>query len=166
MAQVDTTFVIGLGLASALDTLCLQAYGVNQSLKIGVYFQTGILILSGVLLLRWQDEEVSQLSGQFSKWVAVLVLVRACSEGATNSKHYNTTVIIATISNAIKIGSSYAMAYCTHVGFIGIPIGRSLGYMALPLMLALYFVWQPHHLSQWWGHPWDFKAAARYAGSS
>ncbi|KAG2939479.1 hypothetical protein PC119_g11333 [Phytophthora cactorum] len=41
---------LGLGLASALDTLCSQVYGAKRSDKIGIYFQTGVVVLSVALV--------------------------------------------------------------------------------------------------------------------
>ncbi|GMF29780.1 unnamed protein product [Phytophthora lilii] len=71
-------------------------------------------------------------------------------------------VVVAVASNVVNIAVGYGLAYHTSIGFNGIAIGRSLGNFVLPLLLVPYFMWRPHHLRQWWCHPWDFKAATRY----
>ncbi|KAE8989440.1 hypothetical protein PR002_g21445, partial [Phytophthora rubi] len=59
---------VGLGLASALDTLCSQAYGAKRLDKIGEYVQTGVIVLSVNLLLvfatSWYAEEILTMLGQ------------------------------------------------------------------------------------------------------
>ncbi|KAG6596055.1 Multidrug/Oligosaccharidyl-lipid/polysaccharide (MOP) Flippase Superfamily [Phytophthora cinnamomi] len=168
---------IGLGLASALDTLCSQAYGAKRPEKIGEYFQTGVVVLSANLilvfatswhaevLLTWlgQDAEVASLSASFSRWMLPGIPFHYAYEltrKALQAQHILTPlVIIAVVGNAVNIGVGYLLAYHTSVGFNGIAMGRSVGNMVLPLCLIPYFVWRPHHLRQWWASPWNLKVA-------
>ncbi|ETK87217.1 hypothetical protein L915_08305, partial [Phytophthora nicotianae] len=78
-----TSLSVGLGLASALDTLCSQAHGAKRYEKIGIYFQTGVIVLTVTLIpmlfvnaftepiLKWlgQDAEVASYAGEFSRWM-------------------------------------------------------------------------------------------------
>ncbi|KAG6596054.1 Multidrug/Oligosaccharidyl-lipid/polysaccharide (MOP) Flippase Superfamily [Phytophthora cinnamomi] len=168
---------IGLGLTSALDTLCSQAYGAKRPEKIGEYVQTGVVVLSANLilvfatswhaevLLTWlgQDAEVASLSASFSRWMLPGIPFHYAYEltrKALQAQHILTPlVIIAVVGNAVNIGVGYLLAYHTSVGFNGIAMGRSVGNMVLPLCLIPYFVWRPHHLRQWWASPWNLKVA-------
>ncbi|RLN96996.1 hypothetical protein BBJ28_00009115 [Nothophytophthora sp. Chile5] len=171
---------LGLGLASALDTLCSQAYGAKRLEKIGVYFQTGILVLTTVLvpmllinsfaepilLFLGQDEEVSHLARDFSRlmlpglpFLFLYELVRKVLQAQNILKPL---VLIAVAGNVVNAVAGYVLAFHTSLGFNGIAIARSLGNVVLALLLIPYFYWHPEHLRQWWCHGWDLKAAFGY----
>ncbi|XP_051122332.1 protein DETOXIFICATION 30-like isoform X3 [Andrographis paniculata] len=72
-----------LGMGSALETLCGQAYGAGEAEMLGVYLQRSWVILLSTaslltslyvfatpfLLLIGQEEEISRLAGKFSVWM-------------------------------------------------------------------------------------------------
>ncbi|EGZ10068.1 hypothetical protein PHYSODRAFT_260578 [Phytophthora sojae] len=158
---------LGLGLASALDTLCSQAYGAKRLGKIGVYFQTGVLVLTVALVpmlvvnsfaepkLGWlgQNADVTYLTRDFSRlmlpglpFLFLYELVRKVMQAQNIVKPL---VAIAVIGNLVSLAAGYGLAYHTSLGFNGIAVGRSLGNMTLSLLL-------------WWGHGWNLKAAKSY----
>ncbi|KAF4323494.1 hypothetical protein BBO99_00001323 [Phytophthora kernoviae] len=172
---------VGLGLASALDTLCSQAYGAQRLGNIGIYFQSGLLVLTvsfgPIVLLNWysehfllymgQDPDVARLSQSFSRWlvlgipfVVVYELVRKVLQAQNIMKPL---VTMAVIGNAVSIVSGYLLTYHTSMGFAGIPLSRSLGNITLSLLLVPYFFRHPHHLNQWW-RGWDLKKACAHVG--
>ncbi|KAG6617760.1 Multidrug/Oligosaccharidyl-lipid/polysaccharide (MOP) Flippase Superfamily [Phytophthora cinnamomi] len=149
-----TSCSVGLGLESALDTLCSQAYGAKAFEKIGLYFQAGVLVLGTVLVpvfvinwyteyvLQWfgQDEEVARLAGQFSRcllpgipFLYTYELVRKVLQ-AQNIMF--PLVVIAAMGNVVNVAAGYGLAYHTSLGFYGIAIGCSLGNMTLALLLG------------------------------
>ncbi|KAI3852581.1 hypothetical protein MKW92_040573 [Papaver armeniacum] len=74
---------IMLGMGSALETLCGQAYGAGKMRMLGIYLQRSWLILLGtaipltlvsifatpLLLLLGQDRDIAKLAGTFSIWM-------------------------------------------------------------------------------------------------
>eukprot|EP00644_Phytophthora_capsici_P008356 jgi/Phyca11/547748/estExt2_Genewise1Plus.C_PHYCAscaffold_260236 len=141
-----TSLSVGLGLASALDTLCSQAHGAKRPEKIGVYFQTGVIVLTvtmipmllinsfteSILTGLGQNEEVAHLAGQFSRWmlpgVPCLFLYELTRKVLQAQNIMTPLVTIAAIGNVVNVAVGYSLAYHT----------------------------------SWWCHPWDFKAAMGY----
>lgn len=171
-----------MGLASALDTLCSQAYGAKHNEKIGVYFQTGVLVLTVVLLPMFminsfteailsglgQDEEVARLAGTFSLLMlpgVPFLFIYELTRKVLQAQNIMTPLVsIAVVGNVVNVATNYGLAYHTSISLNGIAIGRSLGNVVLLMLLVPYFVWRPHHLRQWWRHPWDLNAATCYDG--
>ncbi|KAK6160248.1 hypothetical protein DH2020_003629 [Rehmannia glutinosa] len=72
-----------LGMGSALETLCGQAYGAKQMDMLGVYMQRSFVILLStsfllmfmyifaepLLLLLGQSDDISRLAGKYSLWM-------------------------------------------------------------------------------------------------
>lgn len=83
---VGFDFGLLLGMASALETLCGQAYGAKQYYMLGVYMQRSWIVLficcifllpiylfaTPVLRLLGQPEDLAVLSGQVSMWMIPL----------------------------------------------------------------------------------------------
>ncbi|KAG7397188.1 hypothetical protein PHYBOEH_001127 [Phytophthora boehmeriae] len=171
---------LGLGLASALDTLCSQAYGAKRFEKIGIYFQTGVLVLGVALVpmllvnafaepilnVLGQDRDVTYLTRDFSRLMLpglpFLFLYELVRKVLSAQNILKPLVIIAVIANLVNLAAGYGLAYHTSVGFNGIAIARTLGNITLALLLVPYFWWSPGRLTQWWCHGWDLKAAAGY----
>ncbi|KAE8989357.1 hypothetical protein PR003_g17535 [Phytophthora rubi] len=177
-----TALSLGLGLASALDTLCSQAYGAKKLESIGIYFQTGILSLSAALVpivvinsfaepilnALGQHAEITHLSRDFSRLMLpglpFLFLYELVRKVMQTQNVVKPLVIIAVVGNIVNLAAGYVLAYHTSLGFNGIAVGRSLGNMTLPLLLVPYFWLRPEQLRQWWCNGWNLKEAFSHMG--
>ncbi|OQS00544.1 Multidrug/Oligosaccharidyl-lipid/Polysaccharide (MOP) Flippase Superfamily [Achlya hypogyna] len=170
-----TSFSVGIGLSSALDTLCTQAHGAGNTKQFGVYFQSShlgmALILVPVVVLNWfsgdilaawgQDEEISALAGTFTRYVTiglpfyyVYQLIRRFLQA------YDIVfpmTVVAVLSNGVHIGLGYYLCHHTSLGFNGAAIARCVSYVVLPLFMAPYFVLKPIHRE--WGLHWNSAVA-------
>jgi MATE family multidrug resistance protein len=171
---------LGLGLASALDTLCSQAYGAKRLDKIGVYFQTGVVVLTAALVpmlvvnafaepilnMLGQDADVTKLTRDFSRLMLpglpFLFLYELVRKVMQSQNIVKPLVAIAVIGNLVNVAAGYGFAYHTSLGFNGIAVARSLGIITLAALLVPYFLWRPSQLRQWWGSGWNLKAATSY----
>ncbi|EGZ15108.1 hypothetical protein PHYSODRAFT_315616 [Phytophthora sojae] len=178
------TISVMLRLGWALHALSSQAYGAKRLDKIGVYFQTGVIVLAVALVpmlvinafaepilgwlgqLRGQDVDITHLSRDFSRlmlpglpFLFLYELVRKAMQAQNIVKPL---VAIAVVGNVVNPAAGYARAYHTSLGFNIIAVGRPLGNITLALLLVRYFMWRPAQLRQWWGHEWNLKAAKSY----
>ncbi|KDO35071.1 hypothetical protein SPRG_01135 [Saprolegnia parasitica CBS 223.65] len=156
-----TSISVGLGMATAMDTLCTQAYGAGNTKKFGVYLQSALLsvglILIPVVLLDWfaedvllalgQDPEISALAGIFTRYTTLGLpflffyeLVKKLLQA------YNIVLPMAAmtvLSNLLHVVLGYYLTNYTALGFYGAGLARSVSYMALPLLMVPYFCYNP-----------------------
>ncbi len=101
-----TGFSIGLGMSTALDTLCSQAFGAGQFKLVGRQCQRGMVIVTlsflpviylwlntdAILIWVGLPEETCRLSVKWTTWL-LLVLHYYCSDSYTRthtSSHIHT----------------------------------------------------------------------------
>jgi multidrug resistance protein, MATE family len=174
-----TGYSIGFGLASALDTLCSQAFGARRLDKIGIYFQSGLLVIgvcsipiafvnwysSAFLVLLHQDPRIAELAQVYSRYNLLgmpFVFLYELQRKALQAQGIMTPLVgIAALGNLVQIVAGYIFAYHTAWGFAGVALGRSLGNISLVCFLRFYFRIRPDHLHQWW-NGWHLRDAVRH----
>ncbi|TMW57781.1 hypothetical protein Poli38472_014384 [Pythium oligandrum] len=158
----------GFGLATALDTLCSQAYGAGKPQRIGISFQTGVIVLSVVFIpiffLNWyseqfmiwmhQPEEVTELAGIFSRWLLpglpFLFLYELLKKVMQAQNVVAPMVWIAILSNVVNLALGIWLTWYTSLGYEGAAIARTISNVVLPAAAIPYFMWKPEAFHVWW----------------
>ncbi|OQS02940.1 Multidrug/Oligosaccharidyl-lipid/Polysaccharide (MOP) Flippase Superfamily [Thraustotheca clavata] len=171
-----TALSVGIGLATAMDTLCAQAYGAGNIKHIGLYLQTGAIVLlaaflpvflvnifsADILVFLQQPEDVAQLAGSFSRVMALgLPFLYAYELLKKVLQCQNITwpmLYSAIICNVVNVVFGYILVNHTSCGYMGAAISRTIGNMALPLSLVPYFC-DRKNIEFWPG--WQLESACR-----
>jgi multidrug resistance protein, MATE family len=149
---------IGYGLSSAMDTLCSQAYGAQESHRMGTYLQTGILVLSAfmilvgvafyhcedILIALGQPKVVSQLAGTYALYLLPSVpflflyeLLRKVLQAQNIAKPMLYTSLAA---NVVNVSLGYYLVYHTSWGWLGSAVARSASNLTYVVLLLPYVV--------------------------
>ncbi|TYZ64057.1 hypothetical protein PybrP1_004995 [[Pythium] brassicae (nom. inval.)] len=163
-----TGVAFGFGLATAMDTLCAQAYGAGKPMKLGIYLQSGFIVLGvtviPVFLLNWyttefllwmgQPADVAVLAGRFSRLVLPGIPFLYAYELFKKLLQAQNVVLpmvfIAVLSNVVNIVLGVYLTFYTSLGYDGAAIARTVANVVLPGSLIPLFLWRPEVFRQWW----------------
>ncbi|KAF0694379.1 Aste57867_14748 [Aphanomyces stellatus] len=170
-----TSMAVVCGLATALDTLCTQAYGAGQTSKFGVYLLSAFLglflMLVPVTLLNIFSGEVLVFLGQdatiaaYSKWFLIyssLGLPGFCIYNVLKKMLQAHNIVhpmayMSILCNVIHIGLGYYLTNYTSLELYGPAVSRSVAYTSLAFMMIAYLAWNPVYKS--WHLHWNFAEA-------
>ncbi|OQR92162.1 Multidrug/Oligosaccharidyl-lipid/Polysaccharide (MOP) Flippase Superfamily [Achlya hypogyna] len=171
-----TGLTIGLGLASAMDTLCSQAFGARKLHEIGVFFQTGLLVLGAafvpIALLNWhceavlvwwhQPPDMAAYAGEFSRVMLIglpfLFLYELLKKVLQAQNVVLPMLYCAIFANLLNVGLGYVLTYHTPLGHLGAAVARTLANVALPASLLFYLLWRPEAVASCWPG-WQLRRA-------
>ncbi|KAH9107150.1 hypothetical protein LEN26_014357 [Aphanomyces euteiches] len=162
-----TGLSIGFGLSTAMDTLCSQTVGAGKLYNLGMYFQSGLIVLGSMFIPAWivnynteffllalgQDPTVAALAGSFSK-ISVFAmpgvfLYELIKKVLQAQKIVSPMAYIAVLTNLVYFGLGYYLCYETDIGFLGAAYARAISQSLLPIFAYLYLLWNPVH-KDWW----------------
>jgi len=154
-AGVTGTTLI-LGLATALETLCGQAYGAKQYHMLGIYVQRAAFILylvsvpiavvwwnmDSVLVFLGQDPEISNLAGVYARYLVPTIFAVATLQPLVKFLQTQSLVLpMATFSVTtliLHVPLCWILIYKLGIGFRGAAIASSISNWLNVLWHALY----------------------------
>ena len=164
-----TGMSIGIGLATAMDTLCSQAYGAEQTERMGIYFQTGLEVLgvfslcisvtfyyaSDILMSLGQPVKVSQLAGE-AVWVLLpgvpgVFLYELLRKVLQAQNIAAPMFYVCAAANVINGGVGYYLVYHSRYGWLGASMARSICNISLFLILFPYVILSGQTRTFWTG---------------
>ncbi|XP_050377662.1 protein DETOXIFICATION 27-like [Argentina anserina] len=185
---IGLSFGLLLGMASALETLCGQAFGAKRYPMLGIYLQRSWIVLficcillspiyvfaSPILKLLGQTDEVSELSGVVSLWVLPLhfsyafffPLQRFVQSQLKNFVTLWMSLVVLVIHTLI----SWIFVYVLDFGIVGAAVTLGISWWLLVFMLLVYVTcgWCPlswHGLSmEAFSGLWEFVKLSTSSG--
>ncbi|XP_027093455.2 protein DETOXIFICATION 27-like isoform X1 [Coffea arabica] len=163
--SIANTVIVGfnfgflLGMASALETLCGQAFGAKRYHLLGTYMQRSWIVLSiccfmllpfylyatPVLKLLGQPDEVAELSGQLALWFVPMHFSFAlqCPLQRFLQSQLKTGVLVwaSLAALVIHVIISWVFVYQFDMGVIGAAVALDISWWVLVLGMLGYTVW-------------------------
>ncbi|KAF3956152.1 hypothetical protein ACB098_08G165400 [Castanea mollissima] len=151
-----TGFSLLLGMASALETLCGQAYGAQQYQKIGIQTYTAIFSLNLVCLplsLLWmnmgkllsligQDPLISHEAGKFTMWLVPALFAYATLQPLVRYLQTQSLVKPMLISSVVilcfHISLCWVLVFKSGLGNLGAALAMGISYWLNVIFLGLY----------------------------
>eukprot|EP00126_Sphaerothecum_destruens_P012421 Sdes_comp21302_c0_seq1m19944 len=160
---------IGLGLATAMDTLCSQAYGSGNKKMLGVILQRGVLILFAasipvaaswfwaeeILLMLGQKPVIARMSGDFCinflPGLFPLFMYEVIKKYLQCQGNVKPCLYIAIVSNLYNVVCNYLLIFVYDYGFIGAPRARASCNWVMLISAILYIQVTGIHKETWGG---------------
>ncbi|KAM7268299.1 hypothetical protein ACFE04_010465 [Oxalis oulophora] len=160
--NVVGTFSFGflLGMGSALETLCGQAFGAGQVHMLGVYMQRSWIILMGtcfvilpiyflatpILKILGQTDEIAELAGYFTLLIIPnlfsLGLSFPCQKFLQSQSKVNVLAYIGLVALVAQVFLLWLFIYVFHWGLVGAAVAFDITSWWIPIAQIIYImVW-------------------------
>jgi multidrug resistance protein, MATE family len=158
-----------LGMASALDTLCGQAFGAGQYHLLGIYMQRAMLLLTlasvplavawfytgRILLLFGQDPAIAAEAGAFARWMIPALFAYGplqCHVRFLQTQNVVVPVMAAAgATAACHLAVCWALVSGLGMGSRGAALGSAVSYWVNVAVLAVYVRVSPRCTKTWTG---------------
>ncbi|KAK9135545.1 hypothetical protein Syun_014875 [Stephania yunnanensis] len=176
-------FGVMVGMGSALETLCGQAYGAGQLKVLGIYMQRSWVILlttaliltpvyvfaSPILILLGQDTEAADVAGKYSVWMLPQLFAYALNFPVQKFLQAQSKVMaMAWISLAalvVHVGLSWLAIFWLDLGLVGAAVTLNASWCALVVGQVVYVFYRCG--DAWTGFSWlAFADLAGFVGLS
>ncbi|CAH9052209.1 unnamed protein product [Cuscuta europaea] len=155
---IGITFGLLLGMASAMETLCGQAYGAKQYHMLGIYLQRSCILLSlssiallplfmfasPIVKLLGQPDDVAELTGEVAIWLIPMHLSFPFQFTLMRFLQCQLkTLVIAWVCGGtllLHIVLNWVFVYTFRVGIVGTAIVLDISWWASVIGLVAYIV--------------------------
>ncbi|KAI8952994.1 MATE efflux family protein [Xylaria longipes] len=165
-----TGFAIFEGMATALDTLCSQAYGSNNPIGVGLHVQRMLILMAivsipiaaiwaaspKILMLFLKQEHLAVMAGKFLRVSIIGIPGYASFEALKRflqaQGNFQVAMIILLICTPINAFASWFFAFQLNMGLVGAALGTAFTNTLRPVLLILYIMLPTGRWShQCWG---------------
>ncbi|KAH0704550.1 protein DETOXIFICATION 16-like [Solanum tuberosum] len=164
-----TGFRFMLGMASALETLCGQAYGAKQYHMLGIHMQRGMLVVVAISIpisIVWafaghifafcgQDVELSIHAGVYARWLIPSILpygLLQCQLRFLQTQSRLKPLLISTgFTSLLHVFLCWALVSRLGLGNKGAALCNAISYWINALILALYIRYTSSCEKTWTG---------------
>ncbi|XP_069152177.1 protein DETOXIFICATION 15-like [Solanum lycopersicum] len=164
-----TGFRFMLGMASALETLCGQAYGAKQYHMLGIHMQRGMLVVVAISIpisIVWafaghifafcgQDVELSIHAGVYARWLIPSILpygLLQCQLRFLQTQSRLKPLLISTgFTSLLHVFLCWALVSRLGLGNKGAALCNAISYWINALILALYIRYASSCEKTWTG---------------
>ncbi|WJX21289.1 Protein DETOXIFICATION 16 [Trifolium repens] len=151
-----TGYSVLLGMGSALETLCGQAYGAKKYHMLGVHTQRAMLVLlalsiplsliwfntSNILISLGQDYEISIEAGTFNTWMIPglfgYAIIQCLNRFLQTQNNVFPMLISSGITTLVHVVFCWAFVFEYGLGIKGAALAISLSYWVNVIMLVIY----------------------------
>ncbi|KAF8407735.1 hypothetical protein HHK36_006870 [Tetracentron sinense] len=158
-----------IGMGSALDTLCGQAYGAKQYNMLGVQMQRAMFVLllvgipvaviwantENILLGFRQDPDISKGAGLYARYMIPTVFAHGLLQCLLRFLQTQNIVfpmmIISVATTLLHFPVCWVLVFKSGLGYRGAAVANSLSYWINVLLLALYVKLSPACKKTWTG---------------
>ncbi|KAH9681405.1 protein DETOXIFICATION 12 [Citrus sinensis] len=147
-----TGFSVLLGMASALETLCGQAYGAQQYQRIGTQIYTAIFCLFLVFLVG-QDPQISHEVGKFIIWLLPALFAYAAMQALIRYFQSQSLIIPMFLSSyaalCLHIPICWGLVFKSGLGNLGGALAIGISYWLNLTFLAIYMKFSTACAASW-----------------
>jgi len=162
-----------MGMGSALDTLCGQAFGAKQYHMLGIHMQRAMLILTlisipiailwaftgQILILLRQDRQIAMEARLYIRWMIPALFgysVLQCHNRFLKSQRIVLPLMLSSgVTTLLHILVCWILVYKCGLGDKGAALANSISYWINAIVLALYARLSPKCRTTWTGFSRD-----------